>query len=99
MNEEAALVRHVIVEGFVQGVGYREFARRSALRLNLSGWVRNRSDGTVEALARGGAADVEAFLIELRKGPRAAQVTRLRVVERGEDAAKATGEFVVRPTT
>jgi acylphosphatase len=98
MNEEAALVRHLVVEGFVQGVGYREFARRSALQLNISGWVRNRGDGSVEALARGGAADVEAFLAELRKGPRGAWVASLRVVEPGENEIEAKGVFRVRET-
>src|SRR5271165_489701 len=52
MTEET-LVRRVVVEGFVQGVGYRDFARHAALRLGVSGWVRNRSDGTVEALIAG----------------------------------------------
>ena len=50
MNQEPALVRHVLVEGRVQGVGYREFTRRRALRLGISGWVRNRSDSAVEAV-------------------------------------------------
>ncbi len=53
MTETGAIVRRVVVEGYVQGVGYREFTRRMALRLGVSGWVRNRSDGAVEALVRG----------------------------------------------
>src|SRR5580658_10490505 len=67
MNEEPALVRHVFVEGRVQGVGYRDFTRGWALRLGISGWVRNRSDGAVEAVVRGAAADVEALLVEMHK--------------------------------
>ena len=50
---DETLVRRVVVEGFVQGVGYRVFARRAALRLRISGWVRNRPDGTVEAFVKG----------------------------------------------
>ncbi len=92
------LVRRVVVEGFVQGVGYREFARRAALRLGVSGWVRNRSDGTVEALVCGSPADVEAVLAEMRRGPRAAAVTDLRLLDPDGVAAPPTGTFVVRPT-
>jgi len=98
MNEEPALVRQVFVEGLVQGVGYREFTRRRALRLGISGWVRNRSDGAVEAVVRGAAADVEALLVEMRKGPRGAGVTSLRIVEHEEGEAQETGVFVVRAT-
>jgi acylphosphatase len=98
MNEKPALVRHVFVEGRVQGVGYRDFTRRRALRLGVSGWVRNRSDGAVEALVRGAAADVEALLAEMRKGPRGAAVTRLRIVGDGEGEAEETGLFVLRAT-
>ena len=53
MTESCTIVRRVVVEGYVQGVGYREFTRRAALRLGVAGWVRNRSDGAVEALIRG----------------------------------------------
>lgn len=90
----------MFAKGRVQGVGYREFTRRRALRLGISGWVRNRSDGAVEAVVRGAAADVEALLVEMRKGPRGAGVTSLRIVEHkeGEAEAKETGVFVVRAT-
>jgi acylphosphatase len=98
MNEEPALVRHVFVEGRVQGVGYRDFTRGWALRLGISGWVRNRSDGAVEAVVRGAAADVEALLFEMRKGPRGARVTSLRIIEHKEGEAKETGAFAVRAT-
>ena len=53
MTGTGAIVRCVLVDGSVQGVGYREFTRRAALRLGVSGWVRNRYDGAVEALIRG----------------------------------------------
>jgi acylphosphatase len=94
--ERSTLVRHVVVQGFVQGVGYREFTRRAALRLNVSGWVRNRSDGAVEALIRGPPAAVEALINEMRQGPRFAVVDRLRVTEHGEAAGHDGGTFVVR---
>ncbi len=98
MNEGAVLVRYVVVEGLVQGVGYREFTRRWALRLNISGWVRNRRDGAVEALVRGAAADVEAMLAQMRRGPLGAEVTGLQFVDRGEGDVAQEGVFVVWPT-
>ena len=49
MPDKFMAVRRVLVEGAVQGVGYREFTRLAALRLNVAGWVRNRSDGGIEA--------------------------------------------------
>jgi acylphosphatase len=76
--EKSHLVRSIAVEGVVQGVGYREFTRRAALRLNVSGWVRNRSDGAVEALVRGPPAAVEALIAEMRQGPRFAVVKTRR---------------------
>jgi acylphosphatase len=96
MSKPATIVRRALVEGLVQGVGYREFTRRWALRLGVSGWVRNRSDGAVEALVAGGAAAVEAMLAHMRVGPPGAEVLAMRVDEAdGEE----TGEgFDVRRT-
>ena len=98
MPEERDLVRRVIVEGFVQGVGYRDFVRRAALRRGVSGWVRNRADGSVEALIQGTPADVEAMLAEMRRGPRGAMVTALRVAEPAAGDEAETGAFATRPT-
>jgi len=96
--ETSTLVRRVVVEGAVQGVGYREFTRRAALRLNVSGWVRNRSDGAVEALVRGSPAGVEALIAAMRQGPRFAVVERISVIERDEAPGDDGGTFVVRST-
>ena len=92
------LVRRVIVEGFVQGVGYRDFARRAALRLGVSGWVRNRADGTVEALVEGAPANVEAMLAEMRRGPRGAEVTGLKLLDPEDAGDPETRGFVIRFT-
>ena len=64
----------VRVTGIVQGVGFRWFVRRVAGNLGLTGWVRNRPDGSVEAEAQGEAGSVSAFVEELRIGPPAADV-------------------------
>ena len=63
-----------IVSGRVHGVGFRFSTRQTALRLGVSGWVRNRPDGTVEVWAQGEAGSVDALLEYLRRGPPAAIV-------------------------
>ena len=73
--------RHVIVHGYVQGVGFRFSARAEARRLGVSGWVRNRADGTVEAEVEGDEASVAAMLEYLAAGPRDAMVERTDVSE------------------
>lgn len=73
----------VFAEGRVQGVGYRKFVRRSAERLAVSGWVRNRADGSVEAWLCGAPDRVEALVSEMRRGPRFAEVAKV-VVEAAE---------------
>ena len=98
MAETCTIARLVVAEGAVQGVGYREFTRRAALRLGVSGWVRNRSDGAVEALLRGSQADVEALIAEMRKGPRSAVVDSVRVIERDEIHGDGAAAFVIRST-
>jgi acylphosphatase len=98
MAKQLTLIRRVVVEGFVQGVGFREFTRRAALRFNVSGWVRNRSDGAVEALLKGSPADVEALIAEMRQGPRFAAVERLRVTEHNDAHPLDDRTFIIRST-
>jgi acylphosphatase len=99
MAETGALVRRVVVEGCVQGVGYREFTRRAALRLGVSGWVWNRSDGAVEALICGPPPALEALVAEMRKGPRFAVIESLSAIERDETGGDDSSAFIIRPTT
>jgi len=77
---------HLVVLGRVQGVAFRARAVAEATRLGLSGWVRNRMDGTVEARAEGTPEAVEAFVAWCRRGPPAAQVEEVQVT-----AEPATG--------
>jgi acylphosphatase len=70
-----------VVEGRVQGVGFRYFTQETACRHHLSGWVRNTPEGNVELEAQGGTADIEAFVKELREGPQLSQVTGLRTYD------------------
>jgi acylphosphatase len=80
-----AVTLHVRVSGRVQGVGYREGLRSQALAHGVAGWVRNRRDGSVEAVLQGEAAAVEAVLAWARRGPPAARVAEVQ-------AAQAEGE-------
>jgi acylphosphatase len=78
---------HLRVTGRVQGVGYRAWAIETASRLGLRGWVRNRSDGTVEALVIGAEDEVAAMIEACRDGPFAARVTELAVREAEDDGS------------
>jgi acylphosphatase len=69
------------VRGRVQGVGFRAWTAATALRLELDGWVRNRSDGSVEVFAAGTDSAVDALVEALRRGPRGARVDRVHVAE------------------
>ncbi|MBS0346698.1 MAG: acylphosphatase [Proteobacteria bacterium] len=73
-SDTARLLR---IHGIVQGVGYRNALHAQAVRLSLSGWVRNRSDGTVEALVAGPEPAIEAIIEWARRGPPAARVSRV----------------------
>ena len=68
------MIRHVVMRGRVQGVGYRAFVEHEALRLGLEGWVRNRRDGTVEAVLSGADDVIAAMIDACRRGPSAARV-------------------------
>jgi acylphosphatase len=88
-------MRRLIVRGRVQGVGYRDWTVREARRLGLSGWVRNRRDGSVEILAQGEDAALDALAERCLEGPIPARPTVVRV----EPADEAVGEgFEERPT-
>jgi acylphosphatase len=83
------------IQGQVQGVGFREFAIAEANARSLTGWVRNRSDGTVEIVCSGPQPDVEAFVGTCMRGPPAA---RVRNVEMGPAEAPDAIGFRRRPT-
>jgi acylphosphatase len=70
---------HIIVEGLVQGVGFRWFVQRRAESLGVCGWVRNVYNGTVEIEAEADRSMLEQLLKEINVGPRSAHVTNLRL--------------------
>jgi acylphosphatase len=77
----------VVVSGFVQGVWFRQSCRRHAEALGLAGWVRNRADGTVEAVFEGKEEDVAKAVAWCRAGPPAAEVTGIDVTEQAPTGA------------
>ena len=85
----------LLISGRVQGVGYRDWVRRQALDLGLTGWVRNLRDGRVEAMACGGDAAVAALVDRAGDGPPLAHVDRVDV---SDAELLPTESFDVRPT-
>jgi acylphosphatase len=92
----AVVARHLQIHGRVQGVGFRYSMQREAARLGVSGWVRNRRDGSVEALAQGSDEAVAALVGWARRGPPGAQVTALNVSE--GVFSETAASFEQRPT-
>lgn len=96
-----AVVRRVVIRGRVQRVGYRAWVQYAALERGLDGWVRNRTDGSVEAVFGGPAPAVEGMIEACRRGPPSAQVDAIEARLGGADdiALRRRGEmFSVLPT-
>ncbi len=83
---EPTVVLHLQIRGAVQGVGYRWTMAQAAQRLGVAGWVRNRRDGSVEAMVAGPQASVDALVAWARRGPDAARVS-------GVDVLPGEGQF------
>jgi acylphosphatase len=99
MKQDA--VRHVVVRGRVQGVGFRAWIEYEALKRDMTGWVRNRRDGSVEAVFAGPAAVVAAMIETCREGPPGSRVDAIDEQPDGEGALKfcrAGERFSVLPT-
>lgn len=86
---------HVRIEGRVQRLGYRAWTQWNAKELGLEGWVRNRTDGCVDALFAGPAAAVDQMLERAKSGPADAKVSRIDIIQEG--GATPDG-FTVLPT-
>jgi acylphosphatase len=87
------VARRLVVRGRVQGVGYRDAAVQAAFTHQVTGWVRNRRDGAVEAFVQGPPAAVEAFVAWCRRGPPLARVSTVDVAEVEPERAHRTFEW------
>jgi acylphosphatase len=85
----ATMVLHFLIQGRVQGVGFRWFVHREASELDLRGWVRNTEEGEVEVVAFGTAEDLAELRASLRRGPRGSRVDR--VIEHYLEDSEASG--------
>jgi acylphosphatase len=81
------MVLHFLIQGRVQGVGFRWYVHREAAELGLRGWVRNTEEGEVEVVAAGTAEDLAELRASLRRGPRGSRVDHL--VEHTLDESEA----------
>ena len=86
MRSQQRVVR-ARISGRVQGVGYRIWTRGEAVRLGLTGWVRNESDGSVSALIAGTDSAVAAMVERLWQGPRGAAVSKVEIVDTAADVS------------
>jgi acylphosphatase len=93
-------IRHVMIRGRVQGVGYRAWTEYTAIQHDLEGWVRNRRDGSVEAVLAGPAESVAQMIEACRRGPPAARVDAVdsRDATQDELAMRGRERFAVLPT-
>lgn len=91
------MAKHLIIVGRVQGVGYRAAFERVAQSLAVRGWVRNRRDGSVEALVEGEAGALDQIVTWAKRGPPAAEVVEITVNDIPDGALIGTG-FTVRAT-
>ena len=97
----SGVIRHVVISGRVQGVGYRAFVDHEARARHLEGWVRNRMDGRVEAVFAGAAEAVTAMIAACRRGPSSARVEAVHEEAADPDMLKlrqAGERFSVLPT-
>jgi len=88
------MAKHLYISGVVQGVGFRYSMQHEAERLGVTGWVRNRRDGTVEAVVDGPSAAVEALIKWAHRGPPVAKVKEVSI----RDTTGTFPQFELRPS-
>jgi len=85
---------HLIISGYVQGVGFRYSVRKKANIFNINGWVKNNIDGTVEIVAEGDDKNIQAFLEYCKKGPSLASINNIKLDY--EDPKQEFKDFEIR---
>jgi len=89
---------HVLIHGRVQGVSFRAWTQHQADLHGLKGWVRNRRDGTVEAVFSGPSHLVEVMLKACHEGPSGSRVERVEILDQGEPEFDSSRRFEIRGT-
>ena len=89
------MVRHYLVKGRVQGVGFRWFVQREAAEIGLRGWVKNTDQGHVEAVAAGDAEDLGELEAALRKGSRGSRVDQVVQHDLTDEEGERLGPFEI----
>jgi acylphosphatase len=89
---------HVLIHGRVQGVSFRAWTQHQAVLHGLKGWVRNRRDGTVEAVFSGPGNLVEVMLKACQEGPAGSRVEKVEILDRDNPEFDASGRFEIRGT-
>lgn len=79
---------HIIISGFVQGVGFRWFVKDNADRLKISGWIKNNPNGNIEVLFSGASQSVKEMVDLCRQGPPGSEVKNVIIEEREEQASE-----------
>lgn len=85
---------HLLITGGVQGIGYRSWFRREAQQLRVTGWVKNRQDGSVEAVIQGDEKNLEKLIQKAKQGPEVGWVENVTVTERPVDGELTVFEVV-----
>jgi acylphosphatase len=101
VERDPTVIRHVVIRGRVQGVGYRAWTEYTAIDQGLDGWVRNRRDGSVEAVFAGPSDAVEQMVDACRRGPPGARVDAIDARDGTKDELALRGrvqQFAVLPT-
>jgi acylphosphatase len=89
------MVKHFMVRGRVQGVGFRWYVHREAAEIGLRGWVRNTADGHVEIVAAGSEAELAELRTAVKKGSRGSRVDAVLEHELAESEGEALGPFEI----
>ena len=93
-SEEVTKRAHIYIEGRVQGVDFRYFTKKSAQQMGLNGWVKNRSDGRVEAVFQGPKKQVMQMVEKCEEGPGSARVENIDL--KWEEANHKTDSFKIK---
>ena len=86
--------KHILIEGRVQGVGFRHWLYKTAMQRNIAGWVKNKPSGEVEALLIGNDEEINIIIKLCKKGPSLSKVLKVKVKDYNEEYLKKSFEII-----